>query len=262
MTAEGMADSAADRKCKLKWNQDLFGKISVVPPLGYIRSRRQAVGHILPILQSIRHDEYREPMAGEGAVFFAKPWSANSVLNDLDEDLITTYRILRNASTRDELATAIAENPPVRGMIPDDGNDPATVARRRLSQSHIEHSSPEKMTPDKWKEMITMAGRKLEGTELTVSDFEDSIAEPGRNVLMFVDPPRYNPGGVFTEGDHSRLAGALRLAPHKFLLVCNDCPEVRKLYDWARVKEAALGAQTGELFISNFELPDRPCQDA
>ena len=42
-------------------------------PFRFVGSKYQAIRFIKPIWESVRHDEYREPLVGGGAVFFAKP---------------------------------------------------------------------------------------------------------------------------------------------------------------------------------------------
>ena len=43
-----------------------------------------------------KHDLYCEPFAGGASIFFAKKRVSNSILNDLDSDLINTYLVIRD----------------------------------------------------------------------------------------------------------------------------------------------------------------------
>ena len=47
------------------------------------------------------HRKYVEPFVGSGVVFFAKDKAGQTVINDLDEDLIRAYRSLKAFKGRD-----------------------------------------------------------------------------------------------------------------------------------------------------------------
>lgn|GEM_PF-266916 len=83
-----------------------------------------------------------------------------------------------------------------------------------------------------------LAGR-VRGNECTCLDFAEVVLQPGDGYL-YLDPPYYDQGRdlyrpVFTLADHARLASTLKERPANWLLSYDDCPEVRKLYDWADV---------------------------
>ena len=64
------------------------------PPLTYYGGKQKLVPYILPLIP--KHNLYCEPFFGGGAVFFAKEPSRVEVINDLDGNLITFYRVLKN----------------------------------------------------------------------------------------------------------------------------------------------------------------------
>ena len=73
-------------------------------------------------------------------------------------------------------------------------------------------------------------------------DFQKMIEYRWAKSLLYIDPPYYQMGnGLYhcgmTEWDHRRLANSLRTSPHLWLLSYDDCPEIRKLYDWAVVEK-------------------------
>jgi DNA adenine methylase len=39
------------------------------------------------------------------------------------------------------------------------------------------------------------------------------------------------------EFDHEKLAASLKKTEHRFLITYDDCPELRRLYKWAHIKE-------------------------
>ncbi len=59
--------------------------------------------------------------------------------------------------------------------------------------------------------------------------------------LIYLDPPYYHKGSVcyekgFSPADHQRLADMLRSSIHHWVLSYDDCPEIRGLYRWARIR--------------------------
>jgi DNA adenine methylase len=64
------------------------------PPLTYYGGKQKLTPTILPLIP--KHNLYCEPFFGGGAVFFGKESSKVEVVNDLDGNLITFYRVLKN----------------------------------------------------------------------------------------------------------------------------------------------------------------------
>lgn len=88
------------------------------------------------------HDCYVEPFGGGAAVLLAKPRSRLEVYNDLDGDMVTLFRVLRDQP--DELAAAIALTPFARAEHELSYSEPSTDlerARRVLIRSHFGHGS-------------------------------------------------------------------------------------------------------------------------
>jgi DNA adenine methylase len=71
-------------------------------------------------------------------------------------------------------------------------------------------------------------------------DFEEVVLGEGKNTLIYLDPPYYIKGNDlyqhgFTDHDHQRLADSLQGSDHSWLLSYDDCEQVKKLYQWAKV---------------------------
>ena len=85
------------------------------------------------------------------------------------------------------------------------------------------------------------AAVEVRGNCCTCQDFAEVIGDPNCRSLLYVDPPYYVKGNNlyqhgFTVEDHERLADALRRTEHAWVLSYDDCPEIRRLYDWASVE--------------------------
>jgi DNA adenine methylase len=249
-------------------NRDMFPLCSkpsrreVVSPFRYCGGKFYAIRHIMPFMACVPHDEFREPFVGGGTVFFAKPKATHNWINDLEPELITTYKVMSHPRQRKTLANRLASeiasrerHTEIKEMEATRDLDVAfkTYYLNRTSYSGIIHvpawgyregkSSP----PENWPNKIFAAGPKLEGVKITTLDFEQVLETPatGKTVLMYLDPPYYWADQrrayrkPFTEKDHERLAGSLKNSSFHFCLSYDDCDEVRKLYRWANVFEAS-----------------------
>lgn len=89
-----------------------------------------------------RHEAYVEPFGGGAAVMLAKPRSRLEVYNDLDDDMVTLFRVLRDRA--DDLADVIALTPFARvehKISYQYHDDDLERARRVLIRSHFGHGS-------------------------------------------------------------------------------------------------------------------------
>lgn len=247
-----------------------------------------------PFWTAVKHEEYREPFAGGGTVFFNKAPVTKSWLNDIDSELISTYKAFATKESREILISKFAseEASPERwrevlNLAPENSIDVAfkyyylnrTSFSGKLISPAWGYRPKRSLPPDRWAERIIPCGEKLENVELTSRDFEDVIsASSDHNVLMYVDPPYFLPPkrkhyrhGLDHE-DHVRLAEALKQTKHKFFLTYDDAEEIRSLYSWAyvypvkffyRVENSA--TQNGsrregfELIITNYKVDGIEC---
>lgn len=71
----------------------------------YWGGKQQLVPKLLPLIP--HHFTYCEPFFGGGALFFAKPPSKNEVINDINDNMVNFYRVLKRANTFEQLADEI-----------------------------------------------------------------------------------------------------------------------------------------------------------
>ena len=103
---------------------------------GKVRLADRIVGLFPP------HETYVEPFGGGAAVLLAKPRSRLEVYNDLDGDMVTLFRVVRDRP--DELARAITLTPFARAehkTAYQDAEHDLERARRVLIRSHFGHGS-------------------------------------------------------------------------------------------------------------------------
>lgn len=106
-------------------------------PFTYYGGKQGLAARIVSLMPP--HRVYIEPFFGSGAVFFAKPKSAHEILNDVDDRIVSFFRVLRDRT--DELTEACALTPYSRtefARATEDTDDELERARRfwvRVNQS-------------------------------------------------------------------------------------------------------------------------------
>lgn len=264
----------------------------VKSPFRYPGGKFYALKYLLPFINCVAHDEYREPFIGGGSIFFAKPKAKWNWINDLESDLVVTYKAIADDLERKVLCHRIAievanreRHTEVKAYQPKTDVDVAfrTFYLNRTSYSGIIHkpawgykdgkSSP----PPNWVAFLENAGKKLQGVKITNWDFEKVITAPakGKSVLLYLDPPYYHADQKraytkpFNENDHVRLANLLKKTPYLFCLSYDDCEEVRELYSWADThkltwlyntanKKGEQREKGNELVITNYTILHQP----
>lgn len=180
------------------------------PPFTYYGGKTRLASQIAALLPERKH--YVEPYAGSLAVLLAKPPSGMETVNDLDGELMTFWRVLRDQP--DELARVCALTPHSRAEYAAcserDGLGDVEVARRvwcRLSQSR----SGTLLSGVGWRHYIDPAGSsigmpgylegyvrrmasasaRLQRVSLECRPALEVIAAYGSapDVLLYVDPP-------------------------------------------------------------------------
>lgn len=260
----------------------------VQSPFRYPGGKFYALKFILPMLDCVPHDEYREPFVGGGSIFFGKPKAKVNWINDIEPDLIETYKAiaddLRCKKLCDRVSKEIATKErhlEIKEYKPQDRDDLAfkTYYLNRTSYSgiinkpawgyEIGKSSP----PENWHRFLLKANKKLNQTKVTCIDFEEVISENGKGiVLMYLDPPYFlaDQKRAYTKhfilDDHYRLENCIQKTNHYFCLSYDNCPEIKNLYKWANIYERSWLYNTAnssgprkigkELLITNYEVHD------
>lgn len=181
----------------------------VKPPFTYYGGKTRTADRIVAVLPS--HEHYVEPFAGGLSVLLAKPRSVMETVNDLDNHLVTFWRVLRDRP--DDLVRVCSLTPHARAEFESAGDldvdDDLEHARRawvRLSQGRSG-----KLTPTGWRyyknpggssmgmpgyidsyvnRMVAVAGR-LKCVSIESRPALELIADYGKQprVLFYLDPP-------------------------------------------------------------------------
>ena len=245
----------------------------VKTPFRYPGGKYYALKYLLPYIEQIPHDEYREPFVGGGSVFFGKPKVKENWINDIDTELVNIYASFQSKELHKKLIKRFKKevaNPirykEVKNLNPKNELEKAfryyylnrTSYSGKMISASWGYREKRSIPPDRWSEVVEPAHEKLSGTKITNLDFEKLIAKPSKNkVLIYVDPPYFLPlkkkhyTNGFTKEDHLRLMKLLMKTDHSFILSYEDCPEVRELYSWANIYELAFPYRVQDSNTSN-----------
>lgn len=245
------------------------------PPMAYYGGKTTIGARIAGLLPE--HGHYVEPFAGSLAVLLAKPAARMETVNDIDGDLMTFWRVLRDRPA--ELARVCALTPHSRaeheashGHL--SGLDDLERARRvwvRITQSrtgtlrrtgwrhHVDPKGSGISMPGylaAYLERMWPAAERLAAVSLESRPALDLIGVYGRHrsALLYVDPPylgttrdRNYRHEMMGEASHRELAAALHAC--QATVVLSGYPSDlydRELYShWHRYELAAFTTQGG-----------------
>lgn len=218
-------------------------------PLSYVGGKNRIAARIAGLIPE--HRAYVEPFSGGAQVFFQKEPSKVEVLNDLDGELVTFFRVCQ--SHHEELIRythfflgSREWFTRLRDAAPSDLTDVQRAARylylqkvvfggRVRSQSYAYSvASSGRFKPDKLAELIEKTHQRLVRTQIEHSPYQEVLKRYDRPTTFFyIDPPYY---GIklyrhnLEKRDFVELRDHLRALSGKFLLSINDVPDIRVLF--------------------------------
>lgn len=239
-------------------------------PFRWYGGKHNHLDWLLPLLPNTQ--EYVEPFGGSGAVLLNREPSAVETFNDLDSDIVTFFRVLRDQP--DELLEQIALTPFSREEyeraveVMESGEELPLLEQTRLflvRAGQVRSGLAQDATPGRWAYHVTTSRREMAGgvsrwwgrlanLEAVVdrlrrvqleNDDATSIIEryDSPNCLFYCDPPyphsARRPDTPYryemSEHDHRELATILRVSDAKVALSGYRCELYEELYgNWYR----------------------------
>lgn len=238
-------------------------------PVPYFGSKQRMAPWIVSLLPP--HEHYVEPYAGGLSVLFAKAPSRMETVSDLDGELMTFWRVLRDQPT--ELIRVCALTPHGRAELAatwDPTDDDLELARRiwsRLAQGrsgtlrntgwrhYIDPAGSVTSMPgylEAYVDRLASAAERLHAVSLENLPALDLIAKYGKQpkVLLYVDPPYLGTtrgwGNNYrhemrTNAEHQELAAALASCRATVVLSGYDSPLYLEMYaNWHRYERSTM----------------------
>jgi len=201
------------------------------PPLRYHGGKFRMAKHIIPLFPD--HQTYVEPFGGGGSILLLKPRSKNEIYNDLDDEIVNVFQILRDEEAAARLIKLLRMTPFSRAemlLAWEECEDPVEKARRTITRSQMgfgsagatkartgfrgldnaesSFSSPAKQ----WDELpnhLDAITKRLKGTVLENTDASHLIDRTdGPNTLFYLDPP-------YMMDTRSSMKGGLKYYRHE-----------------------------------------------
>ncbi len=228
------------------------------------------------------HTCYVELFAGAANLLFVKPRARTEVVNDVNAQLTTLFRVVRFHPREFLRELALATHS--RADFIDYKAQPGLTDIQRAARTWLiikasfggkgevlgYGTTGRACFRRSAFNAVRRCHKRLDGVYVENLDFADCIKRYDRkHTFFYCDPPyletaRYQ--ADFTIEDQHRLAAALKKIKGKFLLSINDHPEIRKLYKglpkkvvsvkYTISREKTAEAQNRkELIIANYPLP-------
>lgn len=225
------------------------------------------------------HETYVEPFGGGASVLLSKPQSRMEVYNDLDNDVVNFFEVLRDQQLSKELAEQIELTPYSRSEFLSaraEAKDKVEMARRLVIRAQMGFGSAGATKGNTgfrldtarggsdivtiWQrqpKVILQAAARLKNVLIENRDAVKVIQDHDReNTLFFVDPPYVldtrNMGGKayrheMTNFDHEQLIDVLKKCKGKIILCGYEHPIYEQL-KWKKViKSVAAAGQSGSV---------------
>lgn len=200
---------------------------------------------------------YCEPFAGGASIFFYKEKSKINILNDLDEDIMLVYRIIRDRPEEMIKLLSTFREPSKESHTYYKNeykptNELESAVRwfylNRISYSGIMkfenmyfgYGEKYSMTPKNWPRNIRRTSEKLQGVELMCRSAIDVIDELPKNSLAFIDPPYFNADQdkfytkYFSRENYLELVECIKrnYKRLKIFITYDNCDEIKQLYEF------------------------------
>lgn len=253
-------------------------------PLAYIGGKSQLVPTLLPLIPN--HKTYVEVFCGAGWLFFSKEPSRYEIINDLDSDLITFYRVLQHhlnefltqfkwlLSSR-QVFQEWAKQQEAGGLT-----DIQRAARYYYLQRHAfgarvkgrtwggsaVHRAP-KINLLRIEEEMSEVYLRLQDCVIENLPYQECLRRFDKaDVFFYLDPPYYKKPYYQHNLEHNdfvEMANVLRSIQAPFLLSLNDTSEVRDIFSGFAIKSVSLKygmakdkkkEDWNEVLIANYPL--------
>ena len=251
------------------------------PLVPWMGGKRRLADIILPLIPP-EHLCYVELFVGAGAIFFAKQSAKVEVLNDVNQDLITLYRVVKNH--KDEFLRQLEDIPVSRQLFEDWRSiDPKSLTdiQRAARFFYLQHTCfGAQIEGQSFGMATTSCAPRLSNAEQNVAAVQKKIQrayiEQGswskcferydrEYTFFYADPPYWQTAGYACEfgfDQYELLADKMRNMLGKMMISINDHPDIRAVFEGLTMVEVNIdytvsgkATPAKELIILNYEPP-------
>lgn len=252
-------------------------------PLAWVGGKSKLTATIIPLIPP--HKCYVEAFAGAAWVLFRKPESKVEVINDINSDLVTLYRVIQNhleefvryfkwsLVSRDEFTRLQAV--PAETLTDIQRSARFYYLLRTAFGAKVVGQTFGARSQDKSRlnllrleEDLSEAHLRLSRVTVENRPFDNLInCYDGKDTFFYVDPPYWDREndygkGLFDKTDFTLLRDTLANCQGKWLFSVNNVPQIRELFKGYEFKEVQTSYSINtveskpvtELLISNYKL--------
>lgn len=218
-------------------------------PLNYIGGKRRLAKRIVSLTPP--HTTYVEPFAGGAQVLFAKPPSEVEVLNDLNDDIVTFFRVCQHH--HEELVRYLKYTVMSRSLFAlYSKQDPTTLTdvqraarflylqknafggKVRARNFHFGVTRRPNYNLERLPELLDAVATRLSKVQIESRPYEKVLSAFDRDTTFFYCDPPYVGVDFYShnleDDDFSRMSELLANIRGKFLLSINDHPVARHAF--------------------------------
>lgn len=249
-------------------------------PVAYIGGKNRIANRIIALFPE--HRTYIEVFAGGAQVLFHKEPSTVEIINDLDDDVVTFFRVCQLhypelirylkylLTSRQWFDLLQAQDPKTLTDVQRatrflylQKNAYAGLVRKRKFGYSVEE--PTRFNPESIPELIEKTHQRLAHVQIEQLPYQDILKRYDRlTSLFYLDPPYFGRklyNFNFSEKDFVELSERLGKLKGKFVLSMNDTAEVRQIFRPFHIREIELaytaqqtaGKRFRELLITNYK---------
>ena len=234
------------------------------PIIPWIGGKRRLSKHILPIIPE--HTCYVEPFAGAAAIFFLKQPSKVEVINDINLDLITLYRVVQNhleefirqykwSLTSRKMYEWFQDTPPetltdiqrsVRFFYLQKLSFGGRVSGQTFGTAT---TSPPRLNFLRLEEELSQAHLRLSRITIEHLPWHKCFTKYDRlHTFFFADPPYWQTEGYgvdFGIEQYESLAEVMKTSQGQILVTVNDHPDMKKVFKGFTMKTVDIDYTVG-----------------
>jgi len=259
-----------------------MSKITKSPLSGWIGGKFQLSKKIVAMIPE--HQCYVEPFAGAAWVYFRKEKSAVEVLNDINLEIVTLYRVIQHHLEEflRYFKWVLVSRDEFERLLKVDASTLTDIQRaarffylqKSAFSGRIDHPSfgyattrPPRLNLLRLEEDLSAAHLRLYDVFVENLNYFELIKRYDRpHSFFYIDPPYWGceddyGKNIFSRDDFERLAAQLESIEGKFLLSLNDTPEIREIFSGFIMEGVTVTytcsqkhSKFGELLIRNYEL--------
>ena len=236
--------------------------------------RKKPIQHVIMSVSPKQFNKYVEPFVGSGDIYFEMNLdpSIPAVINDLDTEISTAFKILKSNPSIDNIERFKNKSlEDVRSFMKQSHSSPIDKLAKIIydlcatfggtAQGSKIYKNPN-IEPKLRK--IPKYAEYMKNTKVLNQDYKSVIkSNDSKDTYFYLDPPYESSKGLYAKSDfnYEELAGVLSKVKGKFVLSLNDSPNIRNIFKQFKIRgisveggnKQSIGAKTRkEVIIKNF----------